>query len=221
MAPHKPRLYRSDDLLEVLADELPVREEGLLEVLRLLARRRVLLDPRASLRRPILPDDRPLVNEKQGEELGETANDWRADFADVRRRMEDVSRRIDEAAAAAASEVRPAKREAEPSRRGDESREELPELYWKARRFLVNPLERIASIICETYAEAGEDAVFSDDEALVMIRDLLLEVDATLIERTRGTNLAAKDRRWQLFAERAMAPAAGRPVPEEMREVEL
>jgi hypothetical protein len=198
LARYKPRLYRSDDLLDILAEEIPIREKGLLEVLGLLARRKVLVNPQADLRRPALPDDHLLVNETQSDEMEQTEPDWRIVFNDVRQRMEQLSRWIDQVAAATpATDVRcMLNSEAETADVRHESREELPDLYWQASRFLVNPLEMIASIISETYAEAGEDAVFADDEALVMIRDLLLDVDSTVIERTRGKNIAARDRRW-------------------------
>lgn len=195
-ARYQPRLYRSDDLLDILAEEIPIKEKGLLEVLGLLARRRVLVNPQASLRCPALPDDHSLVHETQSDELEQTELEWRALFNDVRQRLEHLSCRIDQVAATPAREARPVQREEAVPRATPESHEDLPDLYWKASRFLVNPLEMIASIISETYAEAGEDAVFADDEALVMIRDLLLDVDSTLIERTRGTNIAARDRRW-------------------------
>lgn len=190
------RLYRSDDLLEILEEEIPIKEQGLLEVLGLLARRKVLINPQASLRRPTLPDAHPLVQETQSDELEQTEADWRALFNDVRQRLEQLSRRIDQVAATPVPEARPVHREEAVPRATHESHEDLPDLYWKASRFLVNPLEMIAAIISETYAEAGEDAVFADDEALVMIRDLLLDVDSTIIERTRGTNIAARDRQW-------------------------
>jgi len=50
--------------------------------------------------------------------------------------------------------------------------------------------------MASTFDDLHQDAVFADDEALVMIRDLLLDVDSTVIERTRGKNIAARDRRW-------------------------
>lgn len=195
-ARYQPRLYRSDDLLDILAEEIPIKEQGLLEVLSLLARRKVLVKAQASLRRPALPDDQLLVNEKQSDELADVEPDWRTVFNDVRRRLEHLSCRIDQVAATSVQEARPVQREEAVPRATLESDEKLPELYWKASRFLVNPLEMIAAIIGETYAEAGEDAAFADDEALVMIRDLLLDVDTTIIERTRGTNITARDRQW-------------------------
>jgi hypothetical protein len=202
---YQPRLYRSDDLLDVLAEEIPIKEKGLLEVLSLLARRKALVNPQASLRRPALPDDHFLVNETRSNELEDVEPDWRTVFNDVRQRMEHLSCRIDQVATTSASDVRrTTNSEEKPVGVRHESREEMPELYWKAIRFLVNPLEMIASIIGETYAEAGEDAVFADDEALVMIRDLSLDVDSPIIERTRGTNITARSLRW-------LRPAASSP----------
>ncbi|MCA1636082.1 MAG: hypothetical protein LC802_20925 [Acidobacteria bacterium] len=198
---YQPRLYRSDDLLDILAGEIPITEQGLLEVLGLLARRKVIVNPHASLRRPALPDDHLLVNETRSDELEDVETDWRTVFNDVRQRMEQLSCRIEQVAATSVREARPVHREEAVPRAPHVSPEELPELYWKAIRFLVNPLEMIAAIIGETYAEAGEDAVFADDEALIMIRDLLLDVDVTIIERTRGTNITAKSLSWLRSAE--------------------
>src|SRR4051812_10835227 len=42
---------------------------------------------------------------------------------------------------------------------------------------------RVAAIISRTYVELGDGADFADDEALLMIRDLLLNLDATIIKR--------------------------------------
>jgi len=77
---YQSRLYRSDDLLDILAEEIPIKETGLLEVLGLLARRKVLLDPQVSLRRPALPDDHYLVNETRSNELEDVEPDWRTVF---------------------------------------------------------------------------------------------------------------------------------------------
>ena len=67
---------------------------------------------------------------------------------------------------------------------------------------LVNPLDLIAAIICESYAESGEDAVFADDEALVKIREVLLDADANIIERNRGKCLSAREKMWDKFQPR-------------------
>ena len=44
-------------------------------------------------------------------------------------------------------------------------------------------LERMAAIIGLTYAELGDGAPLTDDEALDMIRDLLLDYDNQIITR--------------------------------------
>jgi hypothetical protein len=213
-ARYQSRRYRSDDLLDILEEEIPIKEKGLLEVLGLLAQCKVLVNPQASLRRPALPDDHLFVNEKQSDELEDVEPDWRIVFNDVRQRMEQLSSRIDQVAATPVSEVQCATN-SEEKLAGIQhaSRKEMSELYWKASRFLVNPLEMIASIISETYAEAGEDAVFADDEALLMIRDLLLDVDDTMIERTRGTNITARSLRWLRSAESSPSLTTERHAP--------
>lgn len=43
--------------------------------------------------------------------------------------------------------------------------------------------ERIAAVIGKTYAERGDAYEISDDIALMMVRDLLLALDANIIER--------------------------------------
>lgn len=53
---------------------------------------------------------------------------------------------------------------------------------------------RVAVIISRTYIELGDGASFSDDEALLMIRDLLLGVDDTIINRNRFKRITSKDR---------------------------
>jgi hypothetical protein len=50
--------------------------------------------------------------------------------------------------------------------------------------------ERIASIIGKTYAEQGDACKLADDEAVGMIRDLLLELDPEIIERNKNKKLA-------------------------------
>ncbi len=52
--------------------------------------------------------------------------------------------------------------------------------------------DRIAAIIGKTYAEMGDAAQLADDEALMMIRDVLLELDPTLIERNKNKRLARR-----------------------------
>lgn len=50
--------------------------------------------------------------------------------------------------------------------------------------------DRIAAIIGKTYAEMGDAATLADDEALMMVRDLLIELDNTSIERNKGKRLS-------------------------------
>ncbi len=52
--------------------------------------------------------------------------------------------------------------------------------------------DRIASIVGKTYAVEGDSAALADDEALERIRDLLEELDATLIDRNKGKRLARR-----------------------------
>jgi len=52
--------------------------------------------------------------------------------------------------------------------------------------------DRIAAIVGKTYAEEGDAATLSDDEAIMMIRDLLAELDDTLIERNKRKRLSRR-----------------------------
>jgi hypothetical protein len=52
--------------------------------------------------------------------------------------------------------------------------------------------DRIAAIVAKTYAVQGDAAQLADDEALMMIRDLLDELDETLIERNKNKRLARR-----------------------------
>ena len=49
--------------------------------------------------------------------------------------------------------------------------------------------DRIAAVIAHTYAELGEVAPLADDEALVMIRELLIKHDPKIIDRNRFRRL--------------------------------
>lgn len=51
-------------------------------------------------------------------------------------------------------------------------------------------LDRIAAIVGKTYAEMGDASQIADDEALMRIRDELLDVDSTLIERNKKKRLS-------------------------------
>ena len=54
---------------------------------------------------------------------------------------------------------------------------------------LVVFFRQIATIVGKTYAERGEDAPLADDLALMLIRDLLLDLDAEIIDRHRNQKL--------------------------------
>lgn len=49
--------------------------------------------------------------------------------------------------------------------------------------------ERIAIIVGKTYAECGDSATLPDDVALMMIRDLLLALDESIIERNKDRSI--------------------------------
>ena len=49
--------------------------------------------------------------------------------------------------------------------------------------------EKIAAVIGKTYAVRGDDATLADDEALLRIRDLLEEYDASIVERNKNKRL--------------------------------
>jgi hypothetical protein len=53
---------------------------------------------------------------------------------------------------------------------------------------------QIAAIISRTYVELGDGAPFADDEALLMIRDLLLGIEGTIISRNRFKRITSKDK---------------------------
>jgi hypothetical protein len=46
-------------------------------------------------------------------------------------------------------------------------------------------VERVAAIIGKTYVEGGDAAELADDVALMLIRDLLLELDGRIISQNR------------------------------------
>jgi hypothetical protein len=50
--------------------------------------------------------------------------------------------------------------------------------------------ERVAAIVGKTYAVMGDDFKLADDEALTRIRDLLEELDPTLIARNKKKRLS-------------------------------
>lgn len=56
---------------------------------------------------------------------------------------------------------------------------------------------RLATVISQTYAEMGDRAPLPDDEALVLIRKLLLDFDEQIINRNRFRNLFFRRRNWR------------------------
>lgn len=59
----------------------------------------------------------------------------------------------------------------------------------RVEAWLAKLLSQIAVVVGMTYAECGDSARLTDDEALMLIRELLLEVDADMIERHKGEKL--------------------------------
>lgn len=49
--------------------------------------------------------------------------------------------------------------------------------------------DRVANIVGKTYSERGDDAELADDTAVGRIRDLLLELDETIIQRNKNKRL--------------------------------
>jgi hypothetical protein len=62
------------------------------------------------------------------------------------------------------------------------------------RRF-VKLCDRMAAIISQTYIEMGEDARLADDEALMQLRDLLMDFDETVIVRNSSRRRRGLKRR--------------------------
>ena len=54
--------------------------------------------------------------------------------------------------------------------------------------------DRIAAVVGKTYAEKGDAFEIADDQAVMMIRDLLIELDETLIERNKNKRLPRRAR---------------------------
>lgn len=65
--------------------------------------------------------------------------------------------------------------------------QELKEVRAEAR--LDGLLGHIATVVGMSYAECGDAAKITDDEALMLIRELLLEADETVIERHKDMRL--------------------------------
>jgi len=56
---------------------------------------------------------------------------------------------------------------------------------------------RLATVISQTYAELGDRAPLADDEAVVLIRKLLLDFDEQIINRNRFRKLFFRRRNWR------------------------
>jgi hypothetical protein len=56
--------------------------------------------------------------------------------------------------------------------------------------------DRIAAVVSRTYAEMGDAAPLADDEALVLIRKLLLDFDKGVISRNRSRRFGARRKGW-------------------------
>jgi hypothetical protein len=52
--------------------------------------------------------------------------------------------------------------------------------------------DRIAAIVGKTYTVQGDEASMADDQALSMIRDLLEELDPTVVTRNKNKRLARR-----------------------------
>lgn len=71
--------------------------------------------------------------------------------------------------------------------------QELKEVRAEVR--LNGLLGHIATVVGMSYAECGDGAKITDDEALMLIRELLLEADETVIERHKDMRLPRHLRR--------------------------
>lgn len=58
---------------------------------------------------------------------------------------------------------------------------------------------QIAAILSRTYIELGDGAEFADDEALLMIRDLLLDFDGTIVSRNRFRRITSRYKSGYIF----------------------
>jgi hypothetical protein len=64
------------------------------------------------------------------------------------------------------------------------------------RNWLGEFFDEIAGIIGKTYVERGDGAQLADDVALLMVREILLEIDAGIIERHRDRPMPERALRW-------------------------
>jgi hypothetical protein len=66
----------------------------------------------------------------------------------------------------------------------------------KFRNWLGEFFDEVADIIGKSYVERGDGAQLADDVALLMVREILLEIDAVIIERHRDRPLPERALRW-------------------------
>jgi hypothetical protein len=71
-------------------------------------------------------------------------------------------------------------------------RREIPMDAEKYALRLAKLPDRIAAVIGKTYAVRGDAFEMADDQAVMMIRDLIDELDETLIERNKNKKLARR-----------------------------
>jgi len=57
--------------------------------------------------------------------------------------------------------------------------------------------DRIATVVSHTYAELGDAAPLADDEALILVRKLLLDFDEQIINRNRFRKPFFRRRNWR------------------------
>ncbi len=57
--------------------------------------------------------------------------------------------------------------------------------------------DRLATVISHTYAEMGDRAPLADDEALILVRKLLLDFDEQIINRNRFRKPFFRRRNWR------------------------
>ena len=81
------------------------------------------------------------------------------------------------------------------------------------RNWLGEFFEDVAGIIGKTYVERGDGAQLADDVALLMVREILMEIDAGIIERHRDRPLPDRALRW--FDPRPYRRLLGRAVRKE------
>jgi hypothetical protein len=67
----------------------------------------------------------------------------------------------------------------------------MPEAHEYATKLAKLP-DRIGAIVGKTFTVQGDGASIADDQALGMIRDLLEELDETVIERNQNKRLARR-----------------------------